>query len=223
MSSSTKVTESIDACQSCVATSMPYSAAQPATPRFEPTETWPPLRPLAPQATVLVSKTATEAPPLASVRAAERPVSPPPMTATSTDSGSGVSAGGSLALHSRSACQKTCSIIAHLRRPPAALRLGLGWYRCAERMQKGSRAGGVESNRRTSPYSVSRCTGVKPAARMSRTISSTVMVWLTPAALTTFSSIIVEPMSLAPKASATWPMRRPWVTHEACTLGTLSR
>ena len=58
---------------------------------------------------------------------------------------------------------------------------------------------------------------------MSRTISSTSHWLRTPAAATTFSSIIVEPMSLAPKASATWPMRSPCVTHDAWTLGTLSR
>ncbi len=44
-----------------------------------------------------------------------------------------------------------------------------------------------------------------------------------PAAETTFSSIISEPKSFAPKRSDTWPIFEPCVTHEAWTLGKLSR
>ena len=48
----------------------------------------PPLRELAPQPMVWVSSTATLMPRRASARAAQRPVMPPPMTATSTRVGS---------------------------------------------------------------------------------------------------------------------------------------
>ena len=44
-----------------------------------------------------------------------------------------------------------------------------------------------------------------------------------PAALTTFSSIIRLPMSLAPKSSASWPISRPCVTQLDWMLGKLSR
>ena len=50
----------------------------------------PPLRPDAPQPTVWRSKTATLAPCLANSRAADSPVNPAPMIATSTSSGTGV-------------------------------------------------------------------------------------------------------------------------------------
>src|SRR5260370_1336003 len=53
----------------------------------------PPLRELAPQPTVSASKTATRAPDFASVRAADNPVKPLPITATSTLSGKGEGAG----------------------------------------------------------------------------------------------------------------------------------
>ncbi len=48
------------------------------------------------------------------------------------------------------------------------------------------------------------------------------MKWV-PAAATTFSSIIVEPMSLAPNARATWPILAPCVTQLAWMLRTESR
>src|SRR6266568_4631752 len=57
---------------------------------------------------------------------------------------------------------------------------------------------------------------------MSRCISGSVMRQVVPAAETTFSSIISEPKSLAPKRSATWPIFGPMVTHDAWILGTLS-
>src|SRR5713226_8851703 len=53
----------------------------------------PPLRELAPQPTVSASKAAMRAPAFASVRAADNPVKPAPITATSTLSGKGCGAG----------------------------------------------------------------------------------------------------------------------------------
>src|SRR5260370_34982826 len=50
---------------------------------FSPGRTMPPLRELAPQPMVWASKMATDAPPRARDRAAERPVKPAPITATS--------------------------------------------------------------------------------------------------------------------------------------------
>jgi len=68
-----------------------------------------------------------------------------------------------------------------------------------------------------------RRTGVNPAPRTSRRRSSSGSRKLTPAAATTFSSIMVEPKSLAPQKSANWPIFGPWVTQEAWMFGTLSR
>jgi hypothetical protein len=51
---------------------------------------------------------------------------------------------------------------------------------------------------------VSGCTGVFPSAPIARTKSSTVARCVVPAAETTFSSIMIEPMSSAPNESATW-------------------
>ncbi len=75
----------------------------------------------------------------------------------------------------------------------------------------------------TSRYSVSRCTGVLPVARMRWTSSSVDVRCVVPAAETTFSSSITEPMSSAPKPSATWPIFMPWVTQLDWMCGTLSR
>ena len=75
----------------------------------------------------------------------------------------------------------------------------------------------------TSRYSVSRCTGVLPSALIRWTSSSVEVRWVVPAAETTFSSIITEPMSSAPKPSATWPILRPCVTQELWMWSTLSR
>jgi hypothetical protein len=70
---------------------------------------------------------------------------------------------------------------------------------------------------------VSRCTGVLPIARIRWTSSSVDVRCVVPAAETTFSSIITEPMSSAPNASATWPTFIPCVTHDDWMCGTLSR
>ena len=67
--------------------SRPYIEMSWLTPSFMPVRTMPPLRELAPHPMVSDSSTATFAPRLASVRAAERPVNPAPITATSTVSG----------------------------------------------------------------------------------------------------------------------------------------
>jgi hypothetical protein len=75
----------------------------------------------------------------------------------------------------------------------------------------------------TSRYSVSRCTGVFPSALMRCTSSSVVVRYVVPAAETTFSSIITEPMSSAPKPSATCPTFMPCVTQDDWMCGTLSR
>jgi hypothetical protein len=48
-------------------------------------------------------------------------------------------------------------------------------------------------------------------------------LYVVPAALTTFSSIITLPMSLAPKNSANCPIFGPIVTHELCSDGMLSK
>ena len=47
--------------------------------------------------------------------------------------------------------------------------------------------------------------------------------YVVPAAETTFSSIMIEPMSSAPNASATWPIFMPCVTHDDWMWSTLSR
>jgi len=53
-------------------------------------------------------------------------------------------------------------------------------------------------------------------------MSSRVIRLCAPAAATTFSSIMIEPRSSAPKSSDTWPIFFPCVTHDPCTWGTLS-
>ena len=75
----------------------------------------------------------------------------------------------------------------------------------------------------TSRYSVSRCTGIFPSERIRCTSSSVVVRYVVPAAETTFSSIITDPMSSAPNPSATWPIFRPCVTQDDWMWGTLSR
>src|SRR5215510_10982080 len=69
--------------------SRPYLFISVRIPSFSPLSTIPPFRQLAPQPTFSASNTATRAPPFASVRAADNPVKPPPITATSTLSGNG--------------------------------------------------------------------------------------------------------------------------------------
>ena len=71
------------------ARSRPYIEINLFTPSLRPVRTMPPLRELAPQPMVSASKTATLAPSLASVLAAESPVKPAPMMATLTLSGIG--------------------------------------------------------------------------------------------------------------------------------------
>src|ERR1700756_3003791 len=60
---------------------------------LSPVRTMPPLRELAPQPMVCASKTVTDAPDFARVRAAERPVKPAPIMATSTRWGKSRAAG----------------------------------------------------------------------------------------------------------------------------------
>jgi hypothetical protein len=69
--------------------SRPYIEISLFTPSFIPVSTMPPLRELAPHPIDSLSSTATFAPRLASVRAADSPVNPAPITATSTTSGKG--------------------------------------------------------------------------------------------------------------------------------------
>src|SRR6187397_2982906 len=57
---------------------------------------------------------------------------------------------------------------------------------------------------------------------MLRAISASVSRKCAPAAETTFSSIIRDPKSFAPKRSETCPIFPPCVTQEACTFGKLS-
>ena len=64
--------------------SRPYMEINLLTPSFIPVSTIPPFRELAPHPMLSASSTATFAPRLARVRAAERPVKPEPITATST-------------------------------------------------------------------------------------------------------------------------------------------
>ena len=54
-------------------------------------------------------------------------------------------------------------------------------------------------------------------------ISDRLILKLTPAARTTFSSIIVLPRSFAPNRKANCAIFEPCVTHEAWILGKLSR
>ena len=86
---STQSMVSSDAAYMRCVRSRPYLEMSWFTPSFMPVRTMPPLRELAPQPMVSDSSTATFAPRLASVRAAESPVKPAPITATSTMSGSG--------------------------------------------------------------------------------------------------------------------------------------
>src|SRR5262249_10434703 len=75
----------------------------------------------------------------------------------------------------------------------------------------------------TSRYSVSRCTGILPIDLIRWTSSSVDVRGVVPAAETTFSSIMTEPMSSAPKPSATWPIFIPCVTQDDWMWSTLSR
>src|SRR6478752_4797864 len=72
-------------------------------------------------------------------------------------------------------------------------------------------------------YSVSRRLGVKPASRIMRRSSSSVVQLVTPAERTTFSSSITEPTSLPPKRRPNWQTFRPWVTQLDCTFSKLER
>ena len=85
---STQSIEASDAAYIRRVSSRPYIEITLLTPSFIPVRTMPPLRELAPQPTVSDSSTATLAPRFARVRAADRPVKPAPITATSTRSGS---------------------------------------------------------------------------------------------------------------------------------------
>src|SRR5260370_20997778 len=75
---------------------------------FSPVRTMPPLRELAPQPMVWASKMATDAPPPARDRAAERPGKPAPITATSTRCGNSRATGVGLCTVSS---QKVFSLI----------------------------------------------------------------------------------------------------------------
>src|SRR5690348_160982 len=86
---STQSIEARDAAYKRAVVSRPYFASNCSTPSFRPVRTMPPLRELAPQPGVSASRTATRAPRLARTRAAESPVIPPPITATSAASGKG--------------------------------------------------------------------------------------------------------------------------------------
>src|SRR5581483_10102158 len=79
--------DSRDAAYICCTRSRPYIEINLLTPSLSPVSTIPPLRELAPHPRVCASSTATWAPRLASVRAADKPVNPAPITATSTRSG----------------------------------------------------------------------------------------------------------------------------------------
>ena len=72
-------------------------------------------------------------------------------------------------------------------------------------------------------YSVSRWAGRKPASRMMRRNSSSVVQLRTPAARTTFSSIITEPTSLPPKRKPVWQTFSPCVTQLDWTFSKLLR
>ena len=65
----------------------PYRATSVAGSSLRPVSTCPPLRELAPQPTRSRSRTTTDAPAIASRRAADSPVYPAPTTATSTRDG----------------------------------------------------------------------------------------------------------------------------------------
>src|SRR5579885_1957480 len=72
-------------------------------------------------------------------------------------------------------------------------------------------------------YSVSLCAGRKPASRIIRRSSSSVVQFVAPAAFTTFSSSITEPTSLPPKRSPIWQTFSPCVTQLDCTLRKFDR
>src|SRR6266849_4009057 len=72
-------------------------------------------------------------------------------------------------------------------------------------------------------YNVSRCAGRKPASRMMRRNSSSVVQLFTPAARTTFSSSITEPTSLPPKRKPIWQTFNPCVTQLDCTFRKFER
>ncbi len=73
----------------------------------------------------------------------------------------------------------------------------------ARRLGGDGRRAETQSKTLTSRYSVSRCTGILPSDRIRWTSSSVDVRCEVPAAETTFSSIITEPMSSAPKPRAT--------------------
>ena len=105
-------TQSIDATDAayirCVR-SRPYIEINWLTPSFNPGSTMPPLRELAPHPIVSPSSTVTFAPAFANLRAADKPVKPAPMTATSAVSGS--ARDPSVAGISTVVNQKFCSLI----------------------------------------------------------------------------------------------------------------
>src|SRR5262249_41532738 len=72
-------------------------------------------------------------------------------------------------------------------------------------------------------YSVSRRLGTKPASRIIRRSSSSVVQLVTPADRTTFSSSITEPTSLPPKRRPSWQTFNPCVTQLDCTLRKFER
>ena len=85
---STQSSDASDAAYILWVRSRPYIEISWFTPSFIPVSTMPPLRELAPQPMLSLSSTTTFAPLAASVRAADNPVKPAPMTATSAASGS---------------------------------------------------------------------------------------------------------------------------------------
>src|SRR6516164_8006331 len=109
-SSTVRATQSIepsDAVNIRCAVSRPYFSISRRASSFSPVSTIPPLRELAPQPILWASSTTTFAPLRASTRAAERPVYPAPMTATSARSGRG--SGASTAGIDTPSIQKVCS------------------------------------------------------------------------------------------------------------------
>src|SRR6516162_2489362 len=110
-SSTVRATQSIapsDAANMRCAVSRPYFSISRRAPSFSPVSTIPPLRELAPQPMLWASSTTTFAPLRASTRAAERPVYPAPMTATSARSGRG--SGASTAGIVTPSIQNVCSL-----------------------------------------------------------------------------------------------------------------
>src|SRR2546423_6601526 len=73
----------------------------------------------------------------------------------------------------------------------------------------------------STPYTVSRCTAGRPAARAAPTRSSTVSIvpWYEPAIRLIDSSISVPPRSFTPQRSASTAASSPIFTHDACTFG----